>query len=36
MKPVRVREMLSGGKTVLNGWSVVPGAFVAEIMASLG
>ncbi|MEI9996903.1 MAG: aldolase/citrate lyase family protein [Rhizomicrobium sp.] len=28
--------MLSEGKTVLNGWSVVPGAFVAEIMGSLG
>lgn len=36
MKPIRVRTLLSEGKTVLNGWSVVPGAFVAEIMGSLG
>lgn len=36
MKPVRVRSLLAEGKTVLNGWSVIPGAFLAEIMGSLG
>lgn len=36
MKPVQVRELLSQGRTVLNGWSVIPGGFLAEVMSSLG
>lgn len=36
MKPIQVRERLAAGKTVLNGWSVIPGGFLAEVMASLG
>lgn len=28
--------MLAEGRIVLNGWSVIPGAFLAETMASLG
>jgi 4-hydroxy-2-oxoheptanedioate aldolase len=36
MKPVRVRGLLAHGRTVLNGWSVMPGAFLAETMGSLG
>jgi 4-hydroxy-2-oxoheptanedioate aldolase len=36
MQAIRARALLSEGKTVLNGWSVLPGAFVAEIMGSLG
>jgi 4-hydroxy-2-oxoheptanedioate aldolase len=36
MRPVLVRELLAQGRTVLNGWSVIPGGFLAEAMASLG
>lgn len=36
MKPVQVRELLSQGRIVLNGWSVIPGGFLAEVMSSLG
>jgi 4-hydroxy-2-oxoheptanedioate aldolase len=36
MKAIRVRTLLVEGKTVLNGWSVIPGAFLSEIMGSLG
>jgi 4-hydroxy-2-oxoheptanedioate aldolase len=36
MKAVRARALLAEGKTVLNGWSVIPGAFLCEIMGSLG
>ena len=36
MKAVQVREQLARGQTVLNGWSVIPGGFLAEVMASLG
>jgi 4-hydroxy-2-oxoheptanedioate aldolase len=28
--------MLAQGRIVLNGWSVIPGGFLAEVMASLG
>jgi len=28
--------MLAQGRVVLNGWSVIPGGFLAEVMASLG
>jgi 4-hydroxy-2-oxoheptanedioate aldolase len=36
MKAIRVRERLAAGQIVLNGWSVIPGGFLAEVMASLG
>ncbi|MDP1630436.1 MAG: aldolase/citrate lyase family protein [Caulobacter sp.] len=36
MKAVEARDLLAQGKTVLNGWSVIPGGFLAEVMASLG
>jgi 4-hydroxy-2-oxoheptanedioate aldolase len=36
MKAIAARELLAHGKTVLNGWSVIPGGFLAEVMASLG
>ena len=36
MRAVHVRELLAQGRTVLNGWSVIPGGFLAEVMASLG
>ena len=36
MRAVRARQLLSEGKIVLNGWSVIPGGFLAETMASLG
>jgi 4-hydroxy-2-oxoheptanedioate aldolase len=36
MKSIKAREMLAQGQTVLNGWSVIPGGFLAEVMASLG
>ncbi len=36
MKPIQVRDRLASDKTVLNGWSVMPGGFLAEVMASLG
>ncbi len=36
MKPVLVRALLAEGRTVLNGWSLIPGGFLAEVMASLG
>lgn len=36
MRAVHAREILAQGRTVLNGWSVIPGGFLAEVMASLG
>jgi|JI10StandDraft_1071094.scaffolds.fasta_scaffold62740_3 hypothetical protein len=36
LKAIQVREQLARGQTVLNGWSVIPGGFPAEVMASLG
>jgi 4-hydroxy-2-oxoheptanedioate aldolase len=36
MREVRTRTLLAEGRTVLNGWSVIPGGFLAEVMASLG
>jgi 4-hydroxy-2-oxoheptanedioate aldolase len=36
IRPIRVRELLAQDKVVLNGWSVIPGGFLAEVMASLG
>ena len=36
MKEVKIRKALLEGRTVLNGWSVIPGGFLAEVMASLG
>lgn len=36
MRAVRARELLTDGKIVLNGWSVIPGGFLSEVMASLG
>jgi 4-hydroxy-2-oxoheptanedioate aldolase len=36
MRQIEVRKALSEGRTVLNGWSVIPGGFLAEVMASLG
>jgi len=36
MRTVQAREILAKGHVVLNGWSVIPGGFLAEVMASLG
>jgi 4-hydroxy-2-oxoheptanedioate aldolase len=36
MRAIMARDLLAQGKTVLNGWSVIPGGFLAEVMASLG
>jgi 4-hydroxy-2-oxoheptanedioate aldolase len=36
MRAVQARELLAQGRIVLNGWSVIPGGFLAEVMASLG
>ena len=36
MRAVRARELLAQGQIVLNGWSTIPGGFLAEVMASLG
>jgi 4-hydroxy-2-oxoheptanedioate aldolase len=36
MRAVQARELLAQGRVVLNGWSVIPGGFLAEVMASLG
>mgnify|MGYP003133383027 CR=1 FL=1 len=36
MRQIEVRKALSEGRTVLNGWSVIPGSFLAEVMVSLG
>src|SRR5665213_4636439 len=36
MRTIHVRELLAEGQTVLNGWSTIPGGFLAEVMASLG
>jgi 4-hydroxy-2-oxoheptanedioate aldolase len=36
MRAIQARELLAQGKIVLNGWSVIPGGFLAEVMASLG
>lgn len=36
MKEIKIRKALLEGRTVLNGWSVIPGGFLAEVMASLG
>jgi 4-hydroxy-2-oxoheptanedioate aldolase len=31
-----MRTLLAEGRTVLNGWSLLPGGFLAEVIASLG
>ena len=36
MREIGIRKALLEGHTVLNGWSVIPGGFLAEVMASLG
>ena len=36
MRAVQARALLAQGRIVLNGWSVIPGGFLAEVMASLG
>lgn len=36
MRGAQARQRLAQGETVLNGWSVIPGGFLAEVMASLG
>ncbi len=36
MRAVQARDVLAQGGVVLNGWSVIPGGFLAEVMASLG
>ena len=36
MRAIQARELLAQDKIVLNGWSVIPGGFLAEVMASLG
>jgi hypothetical protein len=33
---VQAREQSAQGRIVRNGWSVIPGGFPAEVMASLG
>lgn len=36
MRPVQARKLLEEGKTVINGWCVIPGGFLAELMGALG
>ena len=36
MRPLQARDLLAQGRIVLNGWSLIPGGFLAEVMASLG
>lgn len=36
MRAIVARDLLARGETVLNGWSVIPGGFLAEVMTSLG
>jgi 4-hydroxy-2-oxoheptanedioate aldolase len=36
MRAIQARELLAQGRIILNGWSVIPGGFLAEVMASLG
>jgi len=36
VRAIKARQLLASGKIVLNGWSVIPGAFLAETMATLG
>ncbi|WP_422345991.1 HpcH/HpaI aldolase family protein [Parasphingorhabdus sp.] len=36
MRSIKAREILANGGTLLNGWSVFPGAMLAEAMVSLG
>jgi 4-hydroxy-2-oxoheptanedioate aldolase len=36
MRAIQARDRLAEGRVVLNGWSVIPGGFLAEVMASLG
>jgi 4-hydroxy-2-oxoheptanedioate aldolase len=36
MKTPRARELLASGQVVVNGWCVLPGGFLAELMAALG
>jgi 4-hydroxy-2-oxoheptanedioate aldolase len=36
MRAIQAREFLSEGRVILNGWSTMPGGFLAEVMASLG
>ncbi|HTU11519.1 MAG TPA: aldolase/citrate lyase family protein [Allosphingosinicella sp.] len=36
MRPIKARQLLAEGRTVLNGWSVIPGGFLAEVMCALG
>ena len=36
MRAIQARDILARGRVVLNGWSVIPGGFLAEVMASLG
>ena len=36
MRANRLRELWAAGKPVIGGWCVMPGAFSAELMASMG
>src|SRR5258708_15828117 len=36
MRANRLRELWNAGKPVINGWCSMPGAFAAELMASMG
>jgi 4-hydroxy-2-oxoheptanedioate aldolase len=36
MRANRLKELWAAGKPVINGWSTMPGAFVAELMANMG
>ena len=36
MRANRLRELWNAGKPVINGWCSMPGAFSAELMASMG
>ena len=36
MRPNRLRELWAQDRPVINGWCSMPGAFSAELMASMG
>lgn len=36
MRPNRLKELWKAGKPVTNGWLNIPGAFLAEVVASMG
>ena len=36
MRPNALRQIWAAGRPVINGWCSMPGAFSAELMASMG